>query len=119
MTALVSRERVGGTVACGRRDSRWLAQRPDAEASLLASVLVIGMVAGMAIGIGPVVVASSFATLAVAVAAPYVGLIVLAFMAPLVAPPVLPTPGFMVILVGAIVLGCIYRLPIDRPRFAP
>ena len=83
---------------------------------LVAIPIVIGIVLGMAFGVGPVESASTVAALLVAVVMPHAGLAILAFMAPLVPPAGIPPPGFDVVLVGAVLLGCVYRLPIDRPH---
>ena len=56
------------------------------------------------------------AALLVSIASPATGLVVLAFMAPLKPPPAIPAPGFNLVLISAILLGCVYRLPIERPR---
>ena len=83
---------------------------------LIAGPLVAGIVLGMAFGLGPLTTVSAIGALLLAVVSPYAGLAILAFMAPLVPPPVIPAPGFASLLIGTILLGCIYRLPIDRPH---
>lgn len=87
-------------------------------------LLVAGVAISAAIVLG-MFVGSTFAVLAAAAAAmivglfyPPIGLVVVAFMAPLRPPQSVPAPGFMMILVGAIVLGCIFRLSTDRPHFS-
>lgn len=47
---------------------------------------------------------------------PEIGLMSLLLVAPLLTRPVLPAPGFQFFAVGAIVLGSVYRLPLERPR---
>lgn len=83
---------------------------------MLAVPVVAGMMLGMTFGLGPIASVSAIAALLLAVLAPYAGLAVLAFMAPLVPPAIVPSPGFDTVLVGAILVGCIYRLPLDRPQ---
>jgi O-antigen ligase len=92
--------------------------RIEAQSVLLSAPLIAGMVLGMALGIGPVVTVSTVGALLLALVVPYAGLAILAFMGPLVPPSVIPAPGFDSVLVGAILLGCVYRLPIDRPRLS-
>jgi O-antigen ligase len=71
---------------------------------------------GMALQVGAVSAAASLAALAAAVASPVTGLIIAALMSSLRPPDVVPAPGLPALLVGAVVLGSVYRLPIDRPR---
>ncbi len=89
----------------------------DAYSLVFAAPLVAGIVVGMAAGIGPLATFSAVGALVLALVMPYGGLAILAFMASLVAPPGIPAPGFHAALVICILFGCIYRLPIDRPRF--
>jgi O-antigen ligase len=97
----------------GVRDS------PQEFAALVpAGVLVTALVAGIGFQIGPLATAATFGALVTAVAFPYAGLIVAAFTASMV-PPAFPAPGFQIALVAALLLGCLYRLPIDRPRLSP
>lgn len=83
---------------------------------LVAVALALGIVAGMAIGNGPLTLVAALGTYAAAVISPPTGLLIFAFMSPLTPPLVIPAPGYHTLLVGAILLGCVYRLPIDRPR---
>ena len=78
---------------------------------------VIGglIIAGTAIGSGSVALIGAGLALVAAVVVPEVGLAVLAMLAPLLPPPGIPAPGLNLMLVGALLLGCIYRLPVDRP----
>ena len=96
----------------------WVGRSPGSEyrTLLAAGPLVAGIVGGMALNLGPVTSVAAIGAILAAVASPAVGLATLAFMAPLKPPPAIPAPGFNTVLVGAILLGCIYRLPIDRPR---
>jgi O-antigen ligase len=53
-----------------------------------------------------------------AVARPTVGLMQLALLAPLLGRPIIPYPGLMFVLIIAIIVGSLYRLPIDRPSLS-
>ncbi len=84
---------------------------------LIVGLLISGAIlAGMIRDSQAVMLAAGLTALLVSVASPATGLVILAFMAPLKPPPAIPAPGFDLILVAAILLGCVYRLPIDRPR---
>lgn len=84
---------------------------------LLAAIpLTVAIVGAQAVSIPVVSQAAVTATILVSVLSPAVGLAVLAFVAPLGPTKAIPAPGSEVLLVGAILLGCIYRLPVDRPR---
>jgi len=103
--------------AAPARSSLRPSTRPPASDLLVTGVaLAIGlaMVATIAFDAGAAV--AVVVALGVAVLAPQVGLATLAFLAPLKEPLVVPSPGFNFMLVAAILLGCLYRLPIDRPR---
>ena len=91
-----------------RRDARWLL-----PAGLAISVAIV---AGMFLESGTLMGVAAFAAFGAGIVNPALGLIVLAFMGPLRPPPTVPAPGFDIILVGAILLGCIYRLPFSRNR---
>lgn len=99
--------------------------RPSVEAGaptfpitsgLAAAALAGLLVASMALHVQALVLASSAAILLTAVVAPYVGLLIAALTATLRPPDGVPTPGLPILLAGAILLGWVYRLPIDRPR---
>lgn len=84
---------------------------------LLAAVpLTAAIVGGQALGIPLISQAAFAATIIASVVSPAVGLAVLAFVAPIGPSKAIPAPGSDVLLVGAILLGCVYRLPVDRPR---
>lgn len=93
----------------------WL-RGADAQVLLVAGLLTSTIVVGTSSGIAPVATVGSFVTIVTALISPAIGLAVLAFTATLQPPAGLPAPGFVTILVGATVLGCVYRLPIERPR---
>ncbi len=118
MTALGARIATrppGGAVVELRR----LASRPDLRPLIVAIPVALGIVGAMAIGSDGLALAASGVSFVVAVLWPEAGLAVLAFMAPLKPPPVVPAPGFDLVLVAATCLGCLYRLPIDRPMIRP
>lgn len=93
--------------------------RPDQAMLGIAALICLSMLAGLMLGFTGLTLVASGTALVAAVVSPPVGLLVLAFLGPLKPPDVIPSPGFDLVLVGAILLGCVYRLPIDRPRFAP
>jgi O-antigen ligase len=72
------------------------------------------IVAAMALDSALLMLLASAAVLGMAVLWPHVGLATLAFLAPLKPPPVVPAPGFLLLLVGALLMGCVLRLPIER-----
>lgn len=88
------------------------------DGRLLIAGLAIsgGIVAGMFLESGTLMVVAALAAFVTGLFFPGLGLVVLAFMGPLRSPPAIPAPGFNVILVAAILLGCVYRLPISRTR---
>ena len=85
----------------------------------VAVAICLATLAAMMLGFAGLTLAAVAVALFAAVASPPIGLLVLAFLGPLKPPDAIPPPGFDVVLVGAILVGCVYRLPIDRPRFAP
>jgi len=116
MATQVGSRAFGPTRSPDRTTRTFGTTRPEQQALLVAGPIAAGIVLGMAAGITPLTLLATMGALATALIAPYAGLAVLAFMSPLVAPSLIPAPGFASVLVGAILLGCIYRLPIDRPR---
>lgn len=85
--------------------------------SAAVGVVIVGVIlAGMTLGIRPLTLLGTALALILSVIAPSIGVFILAFMGPLKQPDVLPAPGFNVLLVASTLLGCIYRLPIDRPQ---
>lgn len=75
-----------------------------------------GIVTGMSAGSAFVMAVASLAAFVAGVLFPPLGLVVLAFMGPLRPPLAVPAPGFNIMLVAAILLGCVYRLPVNRNR---
>jgi O-antigen ligase len=96
----------------------------DADADMWAGgkVLALGLaivaviLVGMAIESRILTTGGVLVALAGAVALPQLGIIVLAAIGPLKPPGVIPAPGFEVALVGAALLGSLYRLPVDTRR---
>jgi O-antigen ligase len=92
------------------------ARRSEFSILVAAVPLAAALVIGMSLGSVPVSLAAIGAVLLASIVSPAVGLAVLAFIAPIGPQKAVPAPGSDVLLVGAILLGCVYRLPIDRPR---
>jgi len=94
--------------------------RPAIDRGLVLALAIGGaIVAGIALNAVQLQLAASVVAFLAGIASPPVGLAVLAFMAPLKSPPAIAAPGFNTLLVLAILLGSIYRLPIDRPSLRP
>src|SRR5262245_34332514 len=112
------------SAAGSRAGSTWaqssLVQRasvaPELAIAIPAAAISAALLIGMGFGVGPLTTAASVVAFGAAVVSPPTGLLIIAFMGPLKPPDTIPAPGFDLLLVGATVLGCIYRLPIDRPR---
>lgn len=81
-----------------------------------ALVITAIIVAGSSLGSPGVAVVGAGLALVAAILVPEIGLAILAAVAPMVSPPGIPPPGLSTMLVMALLLGCIYRLPIERPR---
>ena len=94
------------------------ARRTSADTRAVVAALVVGIsiVVGMGLGATLLTALAAVAAIVLALVAPAVGVATIAFMGSLQPPLVIPAPGFNAILVGAAALGCVYRLPIDRPR---
>jgi O-antigen ligase len=78
-----------------------------------------GILAGMFLGSGILVGLAVLSAFVAGLSFPALGLVVLAVMGPLKPPPVVPAPGFNLVLVAAILLGCVYQLPISRTSLHP
>ena len=96
-----------------------LRRHATGRASWFALPICTVIVVGIWLGAGPIQLAGALAAFGAGIVSPPVGLTVLAFMAPLKSPPAVPAPGFNALLVATILLGSVYRLPIDRPRLRP
>ena len=81
-------------------------------ATAISSLVILGS----ALGSGGLAAAGGGLALVAALLVPEVGLGVLAALAPQLPPPGIPAPGLVFLLSGALLLGCVYRLPLDRPR---
>jgi len=101
-----------GAISVGQRVTPVSHGRILLAAIPIAAVIILGM----ALGLRPLTAAGVGAAIVAAIVSPPLGLLLLAFMGSLKQPDVLPVPGFNFVLMGAVLLGCIYRLPIDRPR---
>lgn len=86
----------------------------------IATALVLSTALIGAIGTGntSIMRAVAVVTLITAVASPSTGLLVLAAASPMIGRAVMPAPGYPVMLVVCILLGCVYRLPIERRRLS-
>ena len=99
------------------RTSTETADRTARSGELLIPLVVCAtIVLSMALGIVPLTAFATLAALVTALVAPYIGLAIVAFMATLLSPSLVPAPGFAAAMVAAVLLGCVYRLPIERPR---
>ena len=99
------------------RTSTETADRTAGSGELLIPLVVCAtIVLSMALGIVPLTAFATLAALVTALVAPYIGLAIVAFMATLLSPSLVPAPGFAAAMVAAVLLGCVYRLPIERPR---
>ena len=88
------------------------------DARTLGAGLAISgsIVVGMYLDSRILIMLGALAAIVAGIAAPAVGLVVVAFMGPLRPPPVIPAPGFNLVLVAAILVGCLYRLPVEQTR---
>lgn len=90
--------------------------KPDLAIAVPALAIGGTILAGMALNVSALTTVGALAAIGVAVVAPGIGLATIAFMGTFQPPLVIPAPGFNAVLVAAALLGCVYRLPIDRPR---
>ncbi len=82
-------------------------------AGLAVGALVVASLAG---GSSVFALLASFIAIAASMVSPLVGMIALAFAAPLARPLVIPPPGLYLAMMAAMLLGLILRLPVERPR---
>ena len=93
---------------------------PTKDSAVLWIIVPAAVISGLSsserpLGSGPVILVGAALALLAAVLAPEVGLAVLAALAPLVPPRASRPRASNLMLVGALLLGCIYRLPMaDR-----
>ncbi len=90
----------------------WMGGKVPLAGLAIAGLIVVGMVLDSRL----LLLGGTFVALAGGVVYPPLAMIVLATMGPLRMPLVLPAPGFNVALAGAALVGCLYRLPVDRTR---
>ena len=90
----------------------------DGLVLVLGLLIGAGLLVGMAFGVGAITLTAFAVAVVAAIVNPAVGLVTLAFMAPLKSPLGLPQPGLDALLVVAILAGCLYRLPIERPKLS-
>jgi O-antigen ligase len=88
----------------------------DGALLLVGLAISAGIVVGMFLESGTLMLVAALAAFGAGIINPALGLVVLAFMGPLNPPPAIPAPGFDIILVAAILFGCLYRLPTSRIR---
>jgi O-antigen ligase len=103
--------RVAAPVASGP-----LVRRSFPGAGLAAAGISALLIVGMAFSSSGLELIASMLALAAALVSPPTGLLIAGLTACLDGPEAVPPPGFAALLVGAIVNGSIYRLPIDRPK---
>ena len=96
-----------------RRSLQW---PDDARVTVAGLALAALVVMAMVMGSTTLTILTSVIALAGSIVSPLIGMIVLGFLAPLPRPLVIPTPGLHIALIGAILLGVVLRLPIERPR---
>jgi hypothetical protein len=91
---------------------------PDGAMLAAAGAICLATLAALILGSAGLTIVAAGTALVSALISPPVGLLVLTFLGPLKPLNVVPAPGFDLFLVVGILLGCVYRLPIDRPRIA-
>ena len=96
-----------------RRSSDWQA---DARVTVVGLALAAPIVLAMMVESAAAILLASVIVLAASLLSPVTGLVTLAFMAPFPRPLEFPAPGLYVAMIGAIFLGTLLRLPIERPR---
>lgn len=100
----------------GRRSRRSSIAFDDARSAVVGGAIGVSITGAMVLGSATLTLATSFVGLAASIVSPMVGLLVLAFVAPLPRPLIVPPPGIWVVMIAAIMVGLVLRLPIDRPR---
>lgn len=83
-----------------------------ATGAALTTLLIVAM----AMGSGQLILLAGLAIVGVSVLSPSTGLVALAMVASLKAPVDIPAPGLNSLLVGGILVGSLFRLPLERPR---
>lgn len=85
----------------------------------VGAALSVLMIVGMALEVPGVVFLAGILGVALAVARPAIGLTVLAVMIPLREPGIFPPVLLNFVMAAATCAGCVFRLPIERPRVEP
>lgn len=83
------------------------------------AVLSVLMIVGMALAVPGIILLAGILGMALAVARPAIGLTVLAVMIPLREPGIFPPVLLNFVMAAATCAGCLFRLPIERPRVEP
>lgn len=86
----------------------------DVRITIAGLLIGAGTIGGMLAGSSLMTTAAAGAALLAAVVSPPIGLVALSFLGPLRMPLVIPPPGLYTILVAAIILGAVMRLPRER-----
>jgi len=102
--------------AMDRRRAVPLTSPGDVQRLVAGATVAALIVGGMATGVTPVALLGIGVALLASVFSPATGLVVLAIVGPLKPPLIIPPPGLPPTLVTAILIGCLGRLAIDRPR---
>lgn len=104
------------TMTVSPRETPWFDSR-DRPVFFVGLVVAGAVLVAMATGSGTLALLACAIALIAAVASPMAGLVVFAFLVALRMPIVFPPPGFHSLLVAAMVIGMLFRLPTERPRF--
>ena len=103
----------GGLRIPGRRSRYWGDDVwPTVAGFVVGGLVVVSMTAGSS----TLELLASVLAIVTSVVSPLIGLVVLALIAPLARPQVIPVPGLFVVMVAAMLFGMVLRLPVDRPR---
>jgi O-antigen ligase len=114
--ATVPSGRIPATGTTSLALARMRATGASHRAILLAVLPAVGLLVGMALDLPTLILLSGVVALGLAVVQPAVGVALLALMVPLREPEIFGPTWFNVTLVAATMAGCVFRLPIDRPR---
>lgn len=98
------------------RPTRIRGERTSYAELIVAGVVSLMIIGAVATGSSTLALAGAALGLAAAVVSPLVGLMILALTVPLLARPIMPSPGFPFLLAAATLMGYVFRLPIERPR---
>ena len=90
--------------------------RADGRATAAGLAVAAPLVLALLVRSSALFIGALGLVLVTAVLSPLIGMIALAFVGPFPRPLVVPTAGLYLSVVGAILLGIVLRLPIERPR---